>query len=111
MEQQRWTRAQRDEEKVMDYHGLVKRLDLPAGWLAPKDLEYDDIRARAISRADLDDDVQGINAGIELIRRTRGGRWPTEPVTADFNSYTPPCGSARSNSFNTGAWSPPKMTA
>ena len=69
----------------MDYHGLVKRLDLPDGWLAPTDLEYDDIRARAISRADFDDDVQGINASIELIRRTRGGRWPTEPVTADFN--------------------------
>ena len=41
-------------------------------------LEYDDIRARAISRADNDDDVQGINASIELIRRTRGGSWPAE---------------------------------
>ena len=69
----------------MNYHGLVKRLDLPAGWMAPTKLEYDDIRARAISRADNDDDVQGINASIELIRRTRGGSWPTEPVSADFN--------------------------
>ena len=73
----------------MDYHGLVKRLDLPEGWLAPTDLEYDDIRARAISRADLDDDVQGINASIELIRRTRGGRWPTEPFTyAVYDSHS-----------------------
>jgi hypothetical protein len=48
-------------------------------------LEYDDIRDRAISRADNDDDVQGINAGIELIRRTRGGSWPTEPVSVDFD--------------------------
>jgi hypothetical protein len=47
-------------------------------------LEYDDICARAISRADNDDDVQGINASIELIRRTRGGSWPTEPVSVDF---------------------------
>jgi hypothetical protein len=47
-------------------------------------LEYDDIRARAISRADNDDDVQGINASIELIRRTRGGSWPTGPVSVDF---------------------------
>ena len=29
--------------------------------------------------------MQGINASLELIRRTRGGRWPTEPVTEDFN--------------------------
>ena len=28
---------------------------------------------------------RGINAGLELIRRTRGGRWPTELVTEDFN--------------------------
>jgi hypothetical protein len=63
----------------MNYHGLVKQLDLPAGWKAPAELEYGDIHARAISRADNDDDVQGINASIELIRRTRGGRWPAEP--------------------------------
>jgi hypothetical protein len=85
MEEQRRARAHSNEEKVMDYHGLIKRLDLPDSWLAPNDLEYDDIRARAIGRADLDDDVQGINTSIELIRRTRGGRWPTEPVSADFN--------------------------
>jgi len=77
--------ARDNEENVMNYHGLVKRLDLPAGWMAPAELEYDDIRARAISRADNDDDVQGINASIELIRRTRGGSWPTEPVSTDFN--------------------------
>ena len=69
----------------MNYHGLVKRLDLPAGWVPPAKLEYDDIRARAISRADNDDDVQGINASIGLIQRTRGGRWPTEPVSDDFD--------------------------
>jgi hypothetical protein len=67
------------------YHGLVKRLDLPAGWMPPAGLEYDDIRARAISRADLHDDVRGINASIGLIRRTRGGRWPAAPVSDDFN--------------------------
>jgi hypothetical protein len=41
----------------MDYHGLVKSLDLPGGWAPPTDLAHDDIRARAISRADLDNDV------------------------------------------------------
>ena len=74
-----------NEETVRNYRGLVKRLDLPAGWVPPAKLEYDDIRARAISRADNDDDVQGINASIELIRRTRGGSWPAGPVSADFN--------------------------
>ena len=69
----------------MNYHGLVKRLDVPASWTAPTELEYDGIRATAITRAHLRDDVQGINASIGLIQQTRGGRWPTEPVTDDFN--------------------------
>ena len=69
----------------MDYQGLVKRLNLPTGWTAPTELTNDDIRARALTRDHLHDDVRGINASLELIRRTRGGRWPTEPVTEDFN--------------------------
>jgi hypothetical protein len=69
----------------MDYQGLIKTITLPAGFTSPAELAYDDIRARAISRADLDDDVRGINASLEIIRRTRGGSWPAEPVTPDFN--------------------------
>ncbi|TDD12063.1 GNAT family N-acetyltransferase [Nonomuraea deserti] len=69
----------------MNYQNLVKRLKVPAGWTAPTELVYDDIQARALTRDHLHDDVRGINASIELIRRTRGGRWPTEPVTEDFN--------------------------
>ena len=69
----------------MDYRGLIKRLDVPDGWRAPTDLLDDDIRAAAITRDHLHDDVQGINASIELIRRTRGGGWPTGPVTEDYN--------------------------
>ena len=52
---------------------------------APVELEHDDIIARALTRADLDDDVRGINVSLELIRRTRGGGWPTEAVSPEFN--------------------------
>jgi hypothetical protein len=69
----------------IDYTGLVKSLQLPAGFEAPSTLSYDDIRARALSRADLHDDVRGINASLDLIRRTRGGGWPTEPVSEEYN--------------------------
>jgi uncharacterized protein YndB with AHSA1/START domain len=65
--------------------GLVKRLSLPRGFSAPTDLKHADLHARAISRADLEDDVAGINASLDIIRRTRGGRWPAEPVTAEGN--------------------------
>lgn len=66
----------------MDYRGLIKSLDLPAGFVPPRELTYEDIRASALTRDDLDDDVRGINASLELIRRTRGG-WPTAAVTAE----------------------------
>ena len=69
----------------MDYRLLEKRLDMPAGFSPPRRLVREDIVATAITRADLEDDVRGINASLALIRRTRGGTWPSEPVTEEFN--------------------------
>jgi hypothetical protein len=68
----------------MDYGRFVKKLDLPAGFTPPTELRYGDIVATAITRSHLQDDVAGINASIDLIHRTRGGPWPTEPVTEDY---------------------------
>jgi hypothetical protein len=36
-------------------------------------LTYEDLVAEALDRSHLGDDVQGINARIALIQRTRGG--------------------------------------
>lgn len=69
----------------MDYSAFIKKLRLPENFTAPTRLLHDDIVATAITRADLADDVRGINASIELINQTRGGGWPTEPVTEEFN--------------------------
>jgi hypothetical protein len=69
----------------MDYAQLIRKLTLPPGFTAPTRLAYADLVVRAISRADLHDDVRGINASIELIRTTRGGGWPEGPVTEEFN--------------------------
>jgi hypothetical protein len=44
-------------------------------------LRFEHLDARVLSREHLADDVAGINASLELIARTRGGGWPTEPVT------------------------------
>jgi hypothetical protein len=69
----------------MDYNNFIKPLQLPAGYVPPTELSHEDIIARAISRADLVADVKGINASIDLIRRTRGGSWPSGPVSEAFN--------------------------
>jgi hypothetical protein len=65
--------------------GYVKKLILPDGFDPPRRLTHEDVVAMVLGRADLDDDVRGINASLDLIRRTRGGQWPEEPVTTDFN--------------------------
>jgi hypothetical protein len=69
----------------MDYSRFIKKLRLPDGFAPPARLVHDDIVATAITRADLHDDVLGINASIELINATRGGGWPSGPVTEAFN--------------------------
>jgi hypothetical protein len=69
----------------MDYSGFVRKLEVPAGHRVPETLTYEDVVAKAITRAHLGDDVRGINASLDIIRRTRGGSWPTEPVTEEFN--------------------------
>jgi hypothetical protein len=69
----------------VDLRGFIRRFDMPTGFTAPALLAFDDIRAYAITRDHLRDDVAGINASIELIRRTRGGSWPSGPVTEEYN--------------------------
>jgi RimJ/RimL family protein N-acetyltransferase len=67
-------------------HSLfIKKIVLPPGFAMPVRLRHEDIVAHALTRADLEDDVRGVNASLELIRRTRGGDWPAEPVTEEFD--------------------------
>src|SRR6478609_2536176 len=70
---------------TLDLSQFIKRLRLPDGYVVPAELVHEDVVIRAITRDDLDDDVKGINASMELIRRTRGGAWPSEPVTHEYN--------------------------
>jgi hypothetical protein len=69
----------------MDYSPFIRKLRLPDRFTVPKRLSHGDVVANSLTRADLGDDVRGINASIALINRTRGGGWPTEAVTEDFN--------------------------
>jgi RimJ/RimL family protein N-acetyltransferase len=66
----------------MDYSQFTKKLD---GQPVPETLTYEDIVLRALTRDHLSEDVRGINASLDIIRRTRGGAWPTEAVTEEYN--------------------------
>ena len=51
----------------------------------PGRLSFEGLEAEVLTREHLQDDVRAINASVELIQRTRGGGWPTEPVTEEFD--------------------------
>ena len=70
---------------AMDYAQLIKRIALPADFAPPETLRFDDIVATVLGREHLVEDVAGINASVDLIAETRGGGWPTEPVTEEGN--------------------------
>lgn len=72
-------------DPALPLRGLIKKLELPRDFEAPRRLAYDGIEAIALSREDLEDDILGINESVPLIQRTRGGGWPTGPVERDFN--------------------------
>jgi hypothetical protein len=71
---------------AIDLSQFIRKLPSD-GTAVPSELAYEGLVVRAITRSDLADDVRGINASLDLIRRTRGGGWPTEPVTEEGN-YT-----------------------
>ena len=69
----------------MDYGRFVKKLQLPAGFTAAAELTLRGRRGERRSRAQTSGTTcAGINASIDLIHRTRGGGWPTEPVTEEY---------------------------
>lgn len=68
-----------------DYSQFVKKIALPPGFTMPRELAYEDVKLYTLTRADVKDDVAGINSSMEIIRKTRGGNWPEEPMVEDFN--------------------------
>jgi hypothetical protein len=69
----------------MDWSQFTRKF--PPDATAPAEMVHGGLVARAMGREDLAEDVRGINASLDLILRTRGGGWPTEPVTEEGN-YT-----------------------
>ncbi len=66
---------------LMNYEELTKKFSFQL----PSELEYEDLRAKTLTRADLKADMEGVNSSLEIIRKTRGGSWPSEPVNEDFD--------------------------
>lgn len=69
----------------MNYDNLIRRFNFPEDFVAPSELVHDDIVASPLTRSDLQDDMNAVNSSLEIIRSTRGGSWPSEPVSEEFD--------------------------
>lgn len=69
----------------MNYKNYVKKLILPLNGNAPSKLEYDDLIAVPLTRNDLQADMKAVNSSLQVIRKTRGGSWPSEAVSEEFD--------------------------
>ena len=65
----------------MDFTPYTKKLRLPDGFAPPSRLVHDDLVATPLTRADLAEDLHAIRTSVELIRRTRGGKWPPDELS------------------------------
>lgn len=69
----------------IDVKNYIKKLPLPDSFGAHDRLEFEDLVARPLSREDLEADLQGVNTSIDIIQKTRGGSWPSEELTKEFD--------------------------
>ncbi len=69
----------------MDYKSFVKKFTFPVDFEIPTQLLFEDLRAKPLTRADLKADMDAVNSSLELIRNTRGGTWPEEAVSEEFD--------------------------
>ncbi len=69
----------------MDYSRFVQKFALPPDFKPPQELTYEDIVAKPLTRQDLKADIEGVNSSLEIIRKTRGGSWPEEAVSEEFD--------------------------
>ena len=68
-----------------DYADFIKKFRLTEDLSAPTSLKFEDLIAAPLSRKDVKADMQAVNSSLEVIRQTRGGSWPAEAVTEEFN--------------------------
>jgi hypothetical protein len=63
----------------------IKKFSFPSDFRAPVQFAFEDLSARPLTRSDLKADMEAVNSSIETIRKTRGGTWPEEEVSEEFD--------------------------
>jgi hypothetical protein len=69
----------------MDPKNYIKKFNFPKDFKPPIRFTYQDLNAKPLSRQDLQADIEAVNSSLEIIRKTRGGSWPSEAVSEEFD--------------------------
>ncbi|KAK8086790.1 hypothetical protein PG994_001764 [Apiospora phragmitis] len=70
---------------TMDYRDFIKRLVVPADFQPPTRLQHETLVATPLRREHVREDLAAVNASRDIIHQTRGGSWPEEELTEEFN--------------------------
>lgn len=70
---------------MKDLNNYKKKLAMSDNFDIPTELVFGDLAATPLHREDVDEDLEAVNSSLEIIRRTRGGGWPSEKLSRDFN--------------------------
>jgi hypothetical protein len=69
----------------MNLKDYIKKFTFPADFNAPAHFTHEDLVAKTLTRSDLQADMNAVNSSLETIRKTRGGSWPEEAVSEEFD--------------------------
>lgn len=56
---------------------------VPESFQVPQDLKHEKFIARKLGATDVDLDFEAVMSSIDIIRKTRGGNWPSEDMTRE----------------------------
>lgn len=71
--------------KKVNYSAYEKKFIFPSGFKPVKQLVFKDLRARPLARQDLQADLYAVNSSTEIILKTRGGNWPKEQISEEYD--------------------------
>lgn len=69
----------------MDLSGLMKPINVPQDFKAPVSLQYKHLVATILNRSDVKEDLAAVNSSQRTILRTRGGSWPGQELSEEYN--------------------------
>ena len=69
----------------MQLSDFIKPIKVPTQFEVPKTLTYQHLKATLLNRKDAKEDLFAVNSSLDLIRKTRGGSWPEEELSEEYN--------------------------